>query len=161
MNFKNELISLYNQFPTDVNLFKEESICSKINISDNNPDIEDICDVLIFPKIINTKLIKTSSGISNEGQKLTGNKLFVELSISLNIRYISNQVVKNICCENYEIKKNTYISLPEIIDEKNIMDIFKLSRVNVTPFVEHYYTRLLDNRSFTISMLLLLDVKSY
>lgn len=161
MNYKNEQISLYNHLPSNVNFFKEETICSKLNISENNPDIEDICDVLIFPKIINTKLIKTSIGISNEGQNLTGNKLFVELSINLNVRYISNQVIKNICFENYEIKKNAYISLPEIINEKHIMDIFKLSRVNVTPFVEHYYTRLLDSRSFSISMLLLLDVKSY
>lgn len=159
MGFKNNDCYMLNEFPENIKYFKEEKFCQTLKIPRSNPDIENIYDVFVNPRIIDMKLVKTNTGLSNEGQQLTGYKLIVELCIEQKITYVAEEPTQSIFAVHYESLKSMYIVLPEYINGKNVSDLFKSSRINVTPLLEHTYTRKLDLKTFNVCMLLFLDVQ--
>lgn len=159
MSYINRSTCTCNEYPKDINYFKEEWFCHELCIPTDKPDIETISDVFISPRVISTKLIDTDEGLSNEGQLLTGKKLVVELCIDQNITYVADEPTQSVFSMNYKIFKSMFIVLPQKIHGKSICDLEKSSRLTVTPFLEHTYTRELNGQKFNTCMLLLLDVQ--
>lgn len=159
MNYNETNISISDIFPAEIDYFKEESINKIFSLPKDKPCIESVCDVLIYPKVISKKLIRTETGFSNEGQKLTGFKLVVELAIEVKVTYVSDEPTQSIYAVHYETLKSMFIILPEYINDRPVYDLFNASRYTINPYVEHSYTKLLNDRDVQVCILMLLDVK--
>lgn len=159
MGFKNRGICMYSEFPETVTYFKEEIFCKTLSIPTSKPELESICDVFINLDIISQKLIKTDIGLSNEGQRLSGYELGIEVGIEQKVTYVADEPTQSIFAVHYDFLKSVFISLPEYISGKSVCDLFKSSRLMVRPFLQHSYTRELDERDFNTCMLLFLDVQ--
>lgn len=159
MSLKSEAVCLLNTYPEELQYFKEEHINQCICIPEDKPNIDEIVDVFIHPEIIDMRILKSKDGISNEGQKLTGYKLVVQVKLNEKITYISDDGIQSVCALHYEILKSIFIILPEEVEGKSISDMFKSSRIIVNPFIEHTDTRMLDCRNINTSILIILDAR--
>lgn len=139
--------------------FKEEHVRQCVCLPCDKPDIDEIIDIYVHPEIVNTKLLETKDGLSNEGQKLTGYKLLIQVKLNEKITYISSDSSQNICVFYYEVLKSVFVILPKIEDGRSISDLFKFSRIVTTPTVEHCDARKLSCRTVNTSVLLLLQSK--
>lgn len=139
--------------------FKEEHAKQCICISSDKPDIDEIIDIFVHPEIISTKLLETKDGLSNEGQKLTGYKLLVQVKLNEKITYISNDNTQNICVVYYEVLKSIFIILPKSENGKSISDMYKFSRIVVSPTIEDCNARKLNCRTLDANTLILLQAK--
>lgn len=159
MNYNETEICISDIFPEEIEYFKEEHVNKVFFIPDDKPCIENVCDVLIYPKVVNKKLIKTQTGFSNEGQKLTGYKLVVELGIDIKVTYVADEPTQSIYAVHYETLKSMFIILPEIVCGRPVCDLFNASRLTINPYIEHSHTKILSDQNINICMLVLLDVK--
>lgn len=160
MVYKNNNYScLCKEYPEKIKYFKEEWFCENISIPEDKPDIDNICDIFVNPIIKNIILIDTEEGLSNEGQFLSGKKLLVELSIQTKINYVAKEPTQSLFSINYETIRSMFIVVPNEINSKNIKDLFKSSRLIVSPFVEHTYTKEITPRCFNLCILLFLDAQ--
>ncbi|MGL4910910.1 MAG: hypothetical protein ACRC3Y_00630, partial [Romboutsia sp.] len=103
------------------------------------------------------KLLNTQVRTSNEGKKLSGKKLLVELNISYNIKYTSNSLEKYLYVLKSNITKIMYIVVPKEIDEVNIEDFIRRKKIQVQSFVEDLYAERRTENSVYIRTLLLLN----
>lgn len=158
LNCENNCITNYDEIES-IDYFKEEHLRQCICLSADKPNVNDIIDIFIHPEIISTNLLETHNGVSNEGQKLTGFKLLVRVKLNEKITYISDDCTQNICVDYYEVLKSIFIILPKIEDGKNISDMYKFSRIVVTPTVEHADVRKLNCRNLDVNALILLQAK--
>ena len=145
--------------PTGVKYFKEEPICEIITIPNKKPDIERVLDIIVWPEIEHMSLIETDKGISNEGQKLTGYKLSVEVKLKHKLTYVADEPRKPVHATHYESLKGMFVVLPDKIDDKSMCEYIRSGRITACPYIETVYTRKLSKRTIHKSILLFLDVK--
>lgn len=159
MNYNETSVCISDILPEEILYFKEEPVSKIFCLPEDKPCIENICDVIIHPKVISKKLIRTEAGYSNEGQKLTGYKLVVELEIDVKITYVADEPTQSIYAIHYETLKSMFVILPEVAYNKSVHDLYNASRFTITPYIEHSYTKILDVRDINVCMLILLDIK--
>lgn len=163
MNYRYKNSRIYNEdiILEDIKFFKEEDFFRTLVLPPNKPDIKKLYDILIIPNILDLKLVKTNTEISNEGERFLGYKLIVEVDLNINLTYIVDNSKENICTNNFNVLKSMHIVLPEKINDKNTKDIFRKKGINILPFIEHYDFKQSSKRSLNISILLLLDAKFF
>lgn len=71
-----EVIGVSDNLPVYSRYFKQFQVHEICSIPTEKPDIEQILRLFVDVEILSTKIISTSQGISNEGQILTGKKLW-------------------------------------------------------------------------------------
>ncbi|MGL5086327.1 MAG: hypothetical protein ACRC68_11535 [Clostridium sp.] len=145
--------------PLDVKYFKEELVCEVLTIPVQKPDIERILDVMVWPEIENVNLIETEKGMSNEGQKLTGIKLVVEVRLKEKVTYVALEKAQSAHAAHYESLKSIFVILPEYVDGRKTCDLVRANRLSVTPYIEDVSARMLDKRTIHKCVMLFIDVK--
>ncbi|MGL5086326.1 MAG: hypothetical protein ACRC68_11530 [Clostridium sp.] len=145
--------------PLDVKYFKEELICEILTIPLQKPDMERLLDVMVWPEIENVNLIDTEKGMSNEGQKLTGVKLVVEVRLKAKVTYVAQETTQAAHAAHFETLKSMFVILPEYVNGRKTCDLVRANRLIVTPYVEDTSARMLDIRKIHKCVMLFLDVK--
>ncbi|MBU3179975.1 DUF11 domain-containing protein [Clostridium psychrophilum] len=112
-------------------LFKQINVSNKFKIQ--NPCIcnKDLIKISTKVNIIKTKIVDTPTGISEEGNYLTGSKILIIGSVKYNITYIDKEFSR-VCCEKFVKGFSTSIVIPKVIchsaqPEFNIIEESKLT----------------------------------
>lgn len=150
---------IQGSLPEKADYFKEEMVCEILSIPAQKPDMERLLDVMVWPEVVNIKLVETPKGRSYEGQFLSGNKLVVEVNLKEKITYVALEPTQKAHAAHYETLKSIFIILPEEIEGKQVCDLVRQGRVNVTPYVEEVCARMLDTRTIHKCVMLFVDVK--
>lgn len=108
-------------------------------------------------QINSMKLLNTSVRTSNEGQRLSGKKLLVELNILYRIKYISDPKEKYLYILKENFTKIMYIVLPSSINGFKIEDLVRQNKIKVTPYIEDLYVDQRNNNYIYIRNLILLN----
>lgn len=156
-NFIN-YIGVSNNLPVNISYFKEELftlICEK---KPNAKNIETIISSSIDCTISSISLLDTPIRTSNEGNKLSGKKLIVELDISYGIKYTSDLKEKFLYLLNTCTKKIIYVVVPTEINGVPIEDLLRKKKIGVKPFIEDLYTDSRNPNEVYIRTLLLTTV---
>lgn len=119
--------------------FKQLSREEYVKIPCQKPDAEEILNVLVDIDIINTKVIKTPSIKSLEGQNLTGFKLIIEGILNQKVEYIADDKEQSVHAAHFKVPFSTFIVLPETFQEGTV--------VEVDSKIEDIYFNLVDKRT--------------
>jgi hypothetical protein len=138
-----------SQLPTHMTAFKQFTVQENLTIPAAKPDIEQILRVMAEASITSTKIIKTPTGVSLEGQKLTGWKVIVEGVIHQKIEYVADEPTQSVHSAHFKIPFSTFIVLPCSITNDMV--------VTVVPYIEDIYAKQLDKRHIFKNITLLLD----
>lgn len=157
MNDYINYIGISEDLPIDIKYFKEEVIDSVFFKKENAKPIENIVSASVDSKINTIKLLNTSMRTSNEGKKLTGKKLLVEMNLSYSVKYTSSALEKYLYILKSEITKIIYIVVPKEIDDCNIEDFVRRKKIQVQSLVEDLYIERRTEDSVYIRTLLLLN----
>lgn len=130
--------------------FKQLSIDENLTIPSQKPDAEDILNTLVDVVIIETRVIKTLKGTSQEGQILTGYKLIIEGVLHQKVEYIADEPTQTVHVAEFSVPFSSFIILPENFVEGSIIE--------VTPYVEDVYVKLLNKRDIFKNVTLRLEV---
>lgn len=148
------------ELPSHVVFFKEELFNEVLEIPCNQPDVVRVIEACVCPKIESFKLVKTYAGVSEEGQKLTGIKLLIELKLTESITYVAKDCEKPIRDVCYENIVTTYVIVPECIHHKRTEELLQQQKLFVKPHIECVEVRKLDKRTIQNCIMLLLNVES-
>ena len=145
--------------PKEVKYFKEELVSEILSIPPQKPDMERVLNVLVWPEVVSTKLIDTDVGMSNEGQYLSGKKLVVEIKLKEKVTYVACEPTQSVHAAHFETLKSIFIVLPTEVDKKDICDLVRADRLQITPYVEATKFRMMNCRTIHKCVMLLVDVK--
>lgn len=148
-----------NMLNDKIKYFKSQSICEIVTIPKMKPDMERILKALVCPCIVNVKIIDTKKGLSNEGQRLTGIKLIVEVNLKQKIIYVANEKTQKVHNANFETLKSMFVVLPEKINGQSVYELFDENKIKIIPCIETIYVRMIDKRTIQKCVLLFLKVK--
>lgn len=157
MNDYINYVGVNEDLPINIKYFKEELIDNIFFKKEDAKPIEKIVSSSIDLKVKSIKLLNTPIRTSNEGKKLSGKKLLVELNISYNIKYTSNSLEKYLYVLKNNITKIMYIVVPKEIEEVSIEDFVRRKKIQVQSFVEDLYVEKRNENSVYIRTLLLLN----
>ncbi|MGL4912857.1 MAG: hypothetical protein ACRC3Y_10570 [Romboutsia sp.] len=158
MNNYINYIGLNDNLPINIKYFKEELfdvMCVK------KPNAKTICDIVsvsIDCSINSIKLLNTATRTSNEGNKLSGKKLLIELDFSYSIKYTTDSVEKYLYILNSNTTKIIYIVVPTEIDNVPIEDLVRKKKINVQTYIEDLYADIRSPDEVYIRTLLLTNV---
>lgn len=152
-----DYIGIDKDLPKDIKYFKEELFSNVISSSNLNKPILSIISASVDCNINSIKLINTQVRTSNEGQKLTGKKLLVEINISYKIKYLSDSKEKYLYILKERCTKVVYIVLPKSIGDYKIEDLVRRKKIKVRSYVENLYVEKRKDNSLYIRNLLLLN----
>ncbi|MFI3201248.1 MAG: DUF3794 domain-containing protein [Eubacteriales bacterium] len=130
----------------DISNFKQISLNEKVTIPCQKPDLQTLDDVTASIEIMDHYCVKVRDGISNEGQRLFGNKLIIHGEIHASIEYTSD--CDSVYSAHWDIPFTTYIVLPK--------DYRKNRKVEVRGIIEHISARELNEREVEIGVLALM-----
>lgn len=147
------------ELPREVKFFKEELVCELLPIPEEKPEMERVLDVMVWPEVKRIDVVKTEKGQSNEGQQLGGVKLIVEILLKEKLMYVANRCDQPVHAVHYDTLKSIFVILPEEIDGRKICELIRLNKIQVIPYIEKVYARMLDDRNVHKCVLLLADVK--
>lgn len=147
------------ELPKEVKYFKEELICELLPIPVQKPEMERVLDVMVWPEVKRIDIVKTEKGQSNEGQHLGGIKLIVEVLLKEKLLYVADRCEQPVHAVHYDTLKSIFVILPEEIDGRKVCELIKLNKIQVIPYIEKVYFRMLDDRNVHKCVLLLADVK--
>lgn len=157
MNDYIKYIGVSEDLPTDIKYFKEETIDSILLKKENSKPIENIVSLMASTKINSIKLLNTPMRISNEGKRLSGKKILVDINILYTIRYTSNTLEKYLYLLKHDVNKILYIVVPKEIDDCKIEDCVRRKKIQVHPYIEDLYIENRCGSSVYIRTLLLLN----
>lgn len=127
---------IVNTGPTS---FKQLSKDELLKIPCQKPDVESVLSTIVDIEIVNARVIKTLTGLSNEGQNLTGWKLIIEGVLNQKIEYVALLPEQSVHSAHFSVPFSTFIILPE--------DFVEGTELEVEGFVEDVYTILIDPRT--------------
>lgn len=148
-----------SELPTHCKYFKEDMMCQILSIPHQKPDMERLLDVMVWPEIMDIKLIDTPIGRNFEGEYLAGNKLVVQINLKEKVTYVAHEPTQSVHAAHYETLKSMFIILPEAIGNTKMTDLYRAHKLKVTPYVEDVCARMLDMRTIHRGVMLFLDVK--
>jgi len=141
------------EFPVCSENFKQVHI-QKISCLDKKKfNIKRFLNTSAKTGIVSTKIMKTSKGISQENQILTGKSLMVEGKVIQNLEYISKDAYQHVNITDFYIPFSTFIILGKEFDDH--------SKFKVTPYIENLHIRQISERKVFQSILLTLDVTAF
>lgn len=141
--------------------FKEEFITDIVLIPNNKPSVNKILNIDIWAEVIDTSVVESDKGISNEGQVLTELKLIVDLEINSKIAYVGNDRFNSSNILSWKNIKTIYICLPKTINGKSTLDFINTKRINVLPQIEENLIRVLGSSAIQFSALLFVQANVY
>lgn len=146
-------------FPEDIKYFKEELINQVLSISCNKPDIERVLDISVWPEIQDIHLVETKVGTSNEGQRLSGYKLVIDVKLKEKVTYVADEPTQSVHADQFEFLKSFFVIVPSVINGVSIHDLVRSSRLQVTPYIEAVKFRMLDKRTIHKCAMIFIDVR--
>ncbi|MGL4912108.1 MAG: hypothetical protein ACRC3Y_06680 [Romboutsia sp.] len=148
--------------PVNIKYFKEELFDNIFSKKGKSQPIDEIVSATVDSKIHSVKLLNTPVRTSNEGKKLTGKKLLVELTLSYNIKYTTNSLEKYLYILKNDVTKIIYIVVPKEIDDNDIDDFLRKKKIQIQSYINDLYVekRNEDNVYVRTLMLLNANVKS-
>lgn len=161
MVHKVDTSGLQGAIPDNCQYFKEDTFYEILNIPGDRPDILKVVDLMIFPQVDNFYILETINAVSNEGQKISGLKLIVQLSIKEKLTYMSTNSKTSIHAVDYNFLKSLFVVIPLMIDGRDTRELINLDKISIVPYIETVYKRKIDNRSLFHGILMLVNVKFF
>lgn len=157
-----DYVGVCSDLPTDIKYFKEELIDIVVHKNDDGKDIHNIISVSVDCDINSMKIVNTKSSTSNEGQRLSGKKLLIDVSLNYRIKYTANTKEKYIYILKGSTTKIMYIVVPKGKGDVKIDDLIRRKKITVEPIVEDIYvcSRGIDQVYLRTLLLLNANVKS-
>lgn len=131
--------------------FKQFNVQETLELPEAKPDIEQIVTVKAELFITKTKVIKTPSAVSLDGQTLTGWKLIVEGNIKQVIQYVADEPLQSVHAAHFTIPFSTFVVLPSNYVEGTPVD--------VKGYIEDIYAEKMDCRRIFKNITILLVAK--
>lgn len=150
-NVKNliEISGIADSLPISPTIFKQFTVQETLVLPEAKPDIEQIVKVIAQIEIDCVKVIRTTTGISLEGQMLTGFKAIVEGEIVQKIEYVADECTQSVHAAHFSVPFSTFIVLP---------DTYILGTpVTVKGYIEDIFVEKIDKRSIFKNVILLLN----
>lgn len=140
--------SIYEQL---VN-FNQFNIDYVFDTPNESPDIEQIIKVWVDYDIENFKIVKTHTGISCEGQILTGYKTFIYGDLKIKVEYVSDKYCNSVHSMNLKLPFSSYVTLDSSYNE--------YSTVCPSIHIEDVYCDLIECRRiyFNITLMSVVDI---
>jgi hypothetical protein len=153
-------IGISNTLPENPKYFTEQSIAETVVIPCLKPDMEQLLSVMEDIEIVSVKVIDTPVAISNEGQKLQGSKLIIELKLKQKIKYVADEPTQSVHAAHFEIMKSMFVVVPTIPlgQSKTVTQLLREGRVNVMPYIEDIYGEMKDKRTIFKNTVVFLNV---
>jgi len=145
-----EVSGLSQVYPSWCETFKHIHIKKMLYLAEIQPDIEKLLRTSVSVEIINSKIISSSKGISQENQTLTGFQIIIEGSIIQNIEYISNTIYHPVQVAKFDIPFSTFVT----IEKSFIYD----SKFKVVPYIEDVYINQISKRKLFSSSMITLNI---
>ncbi|MCY6483166.1 DUF3794 domain-containing protein [Clostridium aestuarii] len=142
---------LADELPKKPLCFKQFNIGKTLRIPYTKPEVKQIIEVMTGIYIVNTKVIKTPTIKSVEGQNLTGFKLIVEGNLGCQIQYEADEPTQSVHEVYFNVPFSSFIVFPSKFD---IGDC-----VEVEGCVEDIYAKKIEQRSIYMNTIVLLDAK--
>lgn len=158
MNDYIEYIGICENLPTDIKYFKEELFDTIITKENRDRLIKSIISVEIDCKVISTKLVNTDIRTSNEGQKLSGKKMLVEILISYRIKYLADGFQNYLYILKSKRTKVVYVVLPRKIKDIDIEYIVRRNKIHIDTLTEDIYAEVRGENQIYIRGLILINV---
>ncbi|MGL5381199.1 hypothetical protein [Clostridium sp.] len=158
MNSYTNYIGISDDLPINIKYFKEDLFDVMCFKKPNAKDIYDIVSVSVDSNVNSIKVLNTPIRTSNEGSKLSGKKLLVELDFSYSIKYTTNSIEKYLYILNSNTTKIVYIVVPSEIDDIPIEDFVRRKKVVIQPYIEDLYADIRTPDSIYIRTLLLTNI---
>ena len=132
--------------------FKQINIDSMFLVPAKKPDIGKILKVWSEPSIHYKKIIKTPSGVSLEGQKLTGSGVLVEGNLNLRVEYVSSRENGSTHMIQSYFPFSAYIVLPDLFNFNSL--------VNTSVLIEDVDIKLINERTVycNITLMTIADI---
>ncbi|MGL4450092.1 MAG: hypothetical protein ACRCTZ_02735 [Sarcina sp.] len=145
--------------PEKVSFFKEDLIDEILEISVKKPDMQRILKIISIAEVVETSLVETEIGISNEGQRLSGYKLVVKLRVTGKVTYSTTDICSTVHTTEFEIFKTIFIVLPKEFNGESICELVRIDALKVNAYIEADKAIQLDERTFNACILFIVDVK--
>ncbi|MEF9934296.1 MAG: DUF3794 domain-containing protein [Clostridium sp.] len=132
--------------------FKQSTIDVNLCVPPQKPDIEQVVKVVVDKEIVKYKVVKTPTGVSVEGQEVTGYKLLVMGDITVKVVYVALEEEQSMHSFHVIIPFCEYIVMPK--------DFRGLSIVTPEIYVEDIYVRQQDCRCLfgNVTLLTMADI---
>ncbi|MGL6105710.1 hypothetical protein [Romboutsia sp.] len=154
-----DYIGIDENLPTNIKYFKEDLLDTVFSKKDETKEIHTIISTSVDCNVNSIKLVNTSSRTSNEGQKLSGKKLLVEVKLSYRIKYTTNTKETSLYILKTSHTKVIYIVVPREINGFKIEDLVRKNKVSVETFIEDLYVSSRGPNSIYIRTLLLVNAR--
>lgn len=148
-----------NKMPAKVSYFKEDLISEILEVPVQKPDMQRILKLISSIEVLETDLIQTEVGLSNEGQNLAGYKLVAKVKVNGKITYSTTDTCAKVHSTHFEVYKTVFIVLPTEINGESICELVRAGAMKINPYVEGDKVTQLDARTFNACILFLVDVR--
>ena len=145
---KIEYNGISSYIPNNIKAFTQVNINEILYIDKSAPDFSDLVKVDIKSNISNSRIVKTPTGKSLDGQYLTGWKLLLNGFLDVRLDYCSNSTNTALCTTKNKIIFDCGVTLSEKSTYK--------SKVINNIFIEDINAEILDERSALINVNLIL-----
>lgn len=139
--------------PNEITSFEQRNTDKVITINQKLPNIDDILKVSISKELENSNVAKTATGVSLEGQSLSGYKLLTEGKFVVRIDYCSES--NNGCI--YTFKEVIYFNNATTIPK----DKGQGSRVVEDVYIEDIYVEKISERDLIVNISFIFAIEDY
>ncbi len=130
--------------------FKQFNINDIICIPSHKPNMAEISKVWVDYKILDYEFVNTPTGVSLEGQNLTGKKVFISANLLLKIEYSAANNYQTLFSANCSIPICTYVTIDDNYSE--------CSSIYPTILIEDIYCEQLDCQKIYLNAVLMAAV---
>ena len=152
-------IGISENIPESMEYFSQCELKGAIDISTDLPDIDEIVSIIVDPKILSSKVIKTMEGISCEGQNLSGCKLLVRIEVNQRIMYAADNSQRSIHVIEDKSFENVHIVVPTFIEGTKVEELLQFQRFNLNVFIEDIVVNKINSRKILTTIYLLSEAK--
>ncbi|MGL4731129.1 MAG: hypothetical protein ACRCW0_06065 [Clostridium sp.] len=154
-----EVVGISDRLPINPKYFKSILLNNEIFLSEDKPPINTLVTISLDATVGDIKIINTPIRTSNEGEKLLGKKLLVEINLKYKIQYTSYGREHYIYVLDHQTTKTTFIVLPETINEERIEDLLRKEKIEVRAYVEDIYVEVKNSSTLYTSLSLMVNGK--
>ncbi|MBW4829550.1 MAG: hypothetical protein KZY61_01860 [Clostridiaceae bacterium] len=154
-----EYIGIADILPTNPRYFKQLTMSENLAIPMQKPDMEQLLGIMVEAEVISTRLVETEKGVSDEGQKLSGCKLIIELRFHEKIKYVADEPTQSVHVAEYESHyKSVFVVVPCEIDGTNVCEFVRKKKMSVNVYIEDIYAEMVDCRNIFKNITFFVDV---
>ncbi|MGL5415431.1 MAG: hypothetical protein ACRDAU_07215 [Clostridium sp.] len=135
------------------------SINSQDKINPQRGIIDNIVSIIGTIENINYILINTEKGIGNNGYKLLGRKIIIEVEYMIKLQYTTNSAGRAILVSYFKYLKVGELILPETFKEKSIEELERRKKIKVNAYIENLLGAIdLDTLTINANIILAADI---